>query len=476
MKLNIAASFRNKKFRYGGYSALITVVVIAILIIVNLVVDQIPWKVDLTKNRYFSLSEQSYKTMDNIKKDVTIYGLYKTGQENLTVKEILNQYANYSDKIKIKFIDPVKNPTFAQKYSQDGTSLSEGSLIVDAGDKYKVIDQYALVNTSYNQYSGQMQADSLAVEQQVTGALIYVTSEKSSVLYALQGHNEEAVPSDLSKQLGNQNFELKELNLVTSDKVPDDAEAILVLSPKKDISAEEDKKLRDYLSKGGRAIFMMDLLNNELPNFQALFNSYGVELERAMVMDGDRSHNAGDPVLLVPSFGAHDIVSPLKSNKLTVIMPATQPIKEVSIKKRSLEIQPLLTTSSNSWAKVNLEFTSSEKEAGDLEGPFNVAVAITDKSSDVNVKDTKIILMGSSAIVNSQITTQFPANIDMVMNSINWLRDQTENISIAPKSLTPDYLNMTSLQVIILAAIVVIVIPLIILGMGLRVWLVRRHL
>lgn len=149
MKLNIAASFRNKKFRYGGYSALITVVVIAILIIVNLVVDQIPWKVDLTKNRYFSLSDQSYRTMDTIKKDITIYGLYKTGQENLTVKEILDQYANYSDKIKIKFIDPVKNPTFAQKYSQDGTSLSEGSLIVDAGDKYKVIDQYDQIGRAH---------------------------------------------------------------------------------------------------------------------------------------------------------------------------------------------------------------------------------------------------------------------------------------------------------------------------------------
>lgn len=475
MKINLGKSFHSKNFKYGGYSALVTAVVIAILIAVNLVVSQIPWKADLTKNRFFSLSDQSYKTMDNIKKDVTIYALYQTGQENSLIKEILNQYAKYSDKIKIKYIDPVKNPTFAQKYTTSGQTLSTGSLIVDAGDKHKVIDSTDLVNISYDQTSGQPYADSLIVEQQVTGALLYVTSDKSSVIYNLQGHNEETVPSALSKQLSAQNFEVKDLNLLTSS-VPSDAEAVMVISPKSDISQAESEKLKAYLQNGGRAIFLMDILQDELPNFQALFNSYGVELKHAVVMDGDSSHNYGDPINLIPSFGDSDIVSPLKNNNLMVVVPGAQPIEEVSIKKRTIEIDPLLTTSSNSWAKTNLQSTTQEKESGDLEGPFNVAVAITDKSSDTNIKDTKIVLISSSNLISSQVAAQIPNNVDLVMNSINWLRDQTENISIAPKSLTSDYLNITSLQVLLLSAIVVILIPLVILGMGIRVWLVRRHL
>lgn len=475
IKFNIAASFRNKKFKYGGYAALMTAVVLAILIAINLVVDQIPFKLDLTQNQLFSLSQQSYKVMDGLKKNITIYGLYKTGQENATVKEILNKYADYSDKIKVKFIDPVKNPTFAQKYSKDGSTLNNGTLIVDAGDKFKVIDSYDLVNYSYDDY-GQPYADSLAIEQQVTGAIIYATSEKSAVIYNLQGHNEGTIPGDLSKQLESENYEVKDLNLVTSDKVPADAEAILIISPKTDISSDEDKKLRDYLSNGGRAIFLMDLLKNELPNFQALFKSYGVELQHVLVMDGDRSHNAGNPALLVPILGDHDILSPLKTDNMLVVMPAAQPIKTLDVKKRSLDIQPLLTTSNNSWGRVNLESTSVEKEANDVSGPFTVAVAITDKSSDQNIKDTKIIVIGTSAFLDSQIASQMPGNMNMLLNGVNWLRDQTEDISIRPKSLTSSYLNMTSLQAIIFSGIVVILIPLVVLGTGLKVWLGRRHL
>lgn len=51
---SIRNSFRDKKFKYGGYATLMTAVVIAIAIIINLVVDQINWKLDLTQNQMFS--------------------------------------------------------------------------------------------------------------------------------------------------------------------------------------------------------------------------------------------------------------------------------------------------------------------------------------------------------------------------------------------------------------------------------------
>ena len=85
----IFKSFKDKKFKYGGYATLMVAVVIAVLAAINILVDQLPWKADLTKEKIYSLSEQTYSILDSLEKDVMIYALYEVGRENPTVDEIL---------------------------------------------------------------------------------------------------------------------------------------------------------------------------------------------------------------------------------------------------------------------------------------------------------------------------------------------------------------------------------------------------
>ena len=103
-------SFKNKKFRYGGYATAITAVALAILIIINLLVGKLNLKVDLTKNKLFSLSEQTYNVLDKLNKNVTIYVFDEAGKENETIKEIADKYAARSKKIDVQFKDPIKYP------------------------------------------------------------------------------------------------------------------------------------------------------------------------------------------------------------------------------------------------------------------------------------------------------------------------------------------------------------------------------
>jgi len=147
------------------------------------------------------------------------------------------------------------------------------------------------------------------------------------------------------------------------------------------------------------------------------------------------------------------------------------------MKKRSLKIEPLLVTSENSWAKVNMEATTLEKEEGDIEGPINIAVAITDEIyKDNETKETKLVVISNADFLGSSLASQVPGNTNFFMNSLNWLQDREENISIRPKSLTVPRLNINASQQLILAGVVVILIPLAILASGLFVWLRRRHL
>lgn len=469
-------SFKDKKFKYGGYATMMTAFVLAILVVVNLVVGQIPFKLDLTENHMFSLSDQTESVLKNLDQDIEIIGMYQSGQENIMLDEILQKYRRGSKHISITYIDPVKNPTFSSQYTKDGTSLGEGSYIVESGDKYKVIDYMDLFNINSDQY-GQSQIESLAVEQRVTSAIQYVTADELPTVYTLEGHMEQALPTQIQQQMELENYEVQSLSLLTEESVPSDATILMVVAPQRDISIEEEEKIREFLENHGRAVFLMDVTEEETPNFDSILKSYGVGLNKALTVEGDKNHYFQNPAWIVPNMESHDIISPMKSNKMQVLAVGAQGIVDLDVKKRSTEIQPLLVTSDNAWGRTDLSSTSSEKEEGDIEGPFNIAVAITDKEwneKESEYDETKLVVVGDAEFLNPQFANI--GNFDFVLNSLNWLQDEQESISIRPKSLTSQYLNINAFQKLVLAGVTVILIPLIILGAGLAMWLRRRHL
>lgn len=472
IKLNFKKSFMEKKFRYGGYATLVTAVVLAILLIVNLLVGQLNWKVDLTKNKLFSLSEQSDKILDELNKDITIYVFEEPGKEDPVVKTILEKYTTRSNKVKIEYKDPVKYPALAKQYNQNGNDVSQGSIVVSADSKFKLIGPEDLMNYSYDQY-GQTVADSIAIEQRITGAMIYITSTETPIVYTLKGHEEEELPADITKQMEFENYTVKDLNLLLKSATLTPGSTLFVVSPKRDISNDELTTIKDFLLKGGKAIFFMDIVNVDMPNFQSILNTYGIGVKRTVVVEGDPNYSAGgNPVFLVPDMGGHEIVNLLKSGNLPVLIPGAQALELKDLKKSTTTIEPLLTTSKNSWGKANLNASTVEKQAGDFQGPFTLAVAVTDAvSSEIN---TKLVVVSNGLFVDPQYVAN-GGNIDFVMNSISWLQDKKDNISIRPKSLMEGNLNINDAERLLLSGVVVIVIPAAIAVLGIMIWLRRKR-
>lgn len=471
----VRQSFNNKNFKYGGYATILTFILVGMLIILNLLAEQIPLKLDLSKNKIFSLSKQTYQIITDLKQDITIYALYEPGKEDQSIIEILKKYTDRTNKIKLKNIDPNKNPGFTKRYAKDGESLGIGSLIIESGKRVKVIPASDLFNFDYsNPY--QPNVTSLAVEQRVTGAIMFVKSGKAPKVYTLEGHGEQSLSPEISKQLETENYELKSINLYTTP-LPQDMNILLVNSPQRDLTMAEVDKIRNFLTNKGRAIFLVDLVKNQMPNLQTLLRSYGIALQQVAIVEGDNSHYIqNNPLWIQPEMGSHQIVDSLVSEKMPVIIPVAQSIKILDVKKRSLEIEPLLTTSATAWGKTNLNSTSLNKTGSDINGPFNIGVAITDQSGENETAESRIVVIGNAMFISSDIINSIPGNANLLMNSFSWLQDQKVSLSIKPKSLLSMRLNINGFQTLLLSGFVVIIIPLSILGLGLMVWLKRRHL
>jgi ABC-type uncharacterized transport system involved in gliding motility auxiliary subunit len=471
----VKRSFNTKNVKYGGYTTLLSFLLIGMLIAVNLLADQIPFKFDLSRNKIYSLSKETYQILDNLKQDITIYALYKSGQENTDITDILSKYSDHTKKIQLKFIDPDKNPGFVKRYLKDGETLNFGSVIIESGKQFKAIPAHDLFIFDYsNPY--QPNITSLAVEQRITGAIMYLSTGKVPKLFILEGHGESSLPLEITKQLETENYEIKPINLYTNP-LPQDMDILLVTSPQHDFTSDEANKVRTYLNNGGRAIFLMDLQKKLPSNLQSLLQSYGLALQQTMIIEDDSTRFIqNNPFLIQPKMAAHPILDPLISDKLPVIIPYARGIKILDAKKRSLTIEPLLTTSVSAWGKINLDDPSLEKSQNDLSGPFNLAVAVSDKLTEDTSKQAKLIVIGNSMFASSEIINSIPGNASFLMNCINWLQDQNVSLGIKPKSLLTMRLDINSLQTLMLSGLVVIIIPLSILCVGLVVWLRRRHL
>jgi ABC-2 type transport system permease protein len=480
--MNLFDSLKGRKLRFGGYATLLILAVLAVVVVINVLVGKIPGKLDLTQNRLYSLSEETYTLLDQLKSDVSIITVARAGSEDPTIQEILAKYAARSRHIKLQTLDPDRNPGWARQYDPSGQGISPGSLVVVDGKKFKTIGLYDMYNYDTSNPNQQPQLTSLSVEQRVTSALLFVTADKNVTLGVLQGHGEQTLDTlGLGGAVGNENYAVKELSLLSEKTVPADTDILLILAPKTDLAAQDVEKIHAWLDQGGRAVILMNIITRQapMPNLQSLLQSYGVQVQNVVVVEADQNRVAAqNPLYVIPTQEMHDILAPLRKNSYDIVMPAAQSVQTMELKKKSLKIDPLLTSSSKSYGIRDIPSAKSLARGPDsLPGPFTLAVAITDAAPDpTSGKDAKLIVAGDIQFLGQAITSQVPGNGDFFMNSLGWLRGQKQTITVRPKSLMQMRLSLSQLQAMLYAGLVVILIPALVLGGGFAVWVRRRHL
>ncbi|MDC7232599.1 MAG: Gldg family protein, partial [Spirochaetales bacterium] len=179
----------NFKARHAGMAALLNIAVLGGLIIFNLLVQNIPAQWDMTKRKLFSLTDQTVSLINNLDRDIQIYLLAKPGQEPKDIKEVLDRYAGASSRIRLDVIDPDRNPGLISQFTEEGQTVSAGSVIVSSGLYSRVINRMDMYSISYSQ-QGQPQVLGMTVEQRITSALSYVSTGKEPRVYVLEAHNE----------------------------------------------------------------------------------------------------------------------------------------------------------------------------------------------------------------------------------------------------------------------------------------------
>ncbi|MBR0140034.1 MAG: GldG family protein [Firmicutes bacterium] len=475
---------QTKSLRLGGYSVLASAIVIAIAVAVNLFAGAIPAKYtrfDTSAKELYTLGDTTMKVLQNLDQDVEILWLVSDGSEDKTVQLLLDEYVSGSKHIKLRKQDPDINPALIAQYT--GT-FRENSLLVKAGDRDRFVDFYDIYTVEYDpntyMYTGDYSIN-FSGENAITGAINYVTNAELPKVYALKGHGEAELSTNLNADVKLANVEIAELNLMGSDRVPEDADAVFIFDPQSDLNDEERTKLENYLAMGGNLLLITGVQEDgkALESFNKLMEPYGVTAVDGMVIDQNSGNYAsGLPYNLLPDIVTNTITLPVKNNNYRVLMPYAQGLQVETLGDTTILTNKLFRTSNSAYSKVaGYNMQTFEKEAGDIEGGFALGVAITKTLSEELQIYSKMVWYTTPYLLNEDVSKSVGgANETIFINTLAWLCDSEEGgVVISAKSMADETLNMSASTVNILTVVFVGVIPLAYLAIGIIVWVRRRH-
>lgn len=450
-----------RQTKYAAYAFTYIVIVIAAIVIANVLADRYNKSYDLTANKRYSLSGQTAKIVKGLKQNAVIT-YFNRSTRFRDGKDLLDQYANLSPKVQVKYIDPDKDPELAREYG-----IREfGTAIVQIGSKHE-------------------EAKSMT-EEGITGAFIRNLKSNARTVCFASGSGEHQVDnsnrdgfSHFKELLGKDNYESKSVDLLSKAEVPIDCTTLVIAGPTKNYEQPEVDAIKQYVENGGRVFFMLDpplkLGHEETADNDALTNllaSWGVNVSKDLILDFNpmgQLAGVGPQVALVTSYASQPIVDQMAGTATGFPLSRSLEIKNTD----KTSVQKLFDSSAESVATSKLSSAAIDpKDPQNKKGPFTLAAAGTYSTGKDNSQGRFVVVGSSTWAANRFIG--FNGNDDLASNAVNWLSSDEDLISIRPKPPEDRRITMTSRQLAWVRATSQFVLPLVVVILGVGVWWKRR--
>src|SRR6201997_4458410 len=381
-----------RQTKYAAYATTYILVVIAVIVAVNVLADRFNKSYDATSNKRYSLSEQTAKIVKGLKQDATIT-YFNQSTRFRDGKDLLDQYANLSPKVKVEYVDPDKNPQAAR----EAGIRNLGTAVVQIGARKE-------------------EAKSMT-EEGITGAFIRDLKNTTRTVCFVEGSGEHRLDdsereglSRFKDLLSKDNYETKSIDLLQKAEVSGDCTTLVVAGPTRNYVQLEVDAIKKYVEDGGRALILMDaplkMGRSEIADNDALasvLQSWGITLNQDLILDLNplgQIVGVGPQVALVTNYGSQAIVNDMKGTATGFPLSRSMEIKSTN----KTTVDKLFDSSSTSLATTNLNSSSvNVNDPKNKKGPLTIAAAGTYNTGKENSQGRFVVAGSSSWLANGVI-------------------------------------------------------------------------
>ena len=497
----VGRSFGRRQTRYGALAGTSILLVVAIVVALNYVLARQNQRWDLTEGGQYSLSDQTRQVLDTLAAPVRIL-VFAREPDFPRFQDRLEGYAYRSGRVTIDYIDADRQPMLARRYDVQ----TYGTIVFEYEDRVERVDSDA--------------------EQDLTNALIKVVEGAQQTVYFLEGHGEKTHAdsnrdgySTVSAALELDNFEVDSLVLAQQGAIPDDATVVVAAGPQTDLLPGEIDALGAYLDRGGKLLLLLDPpVTGDEPapeGLLGLVRAWGIEVGTDVVVDASgvgQLFGADASVPVAASYPFHPITE--RFNLLTAY-PLARSVSAAAGRPDGRIAQSFIETGPQSWLEADIDSLVTgqvelDEESGDRPGPVAIGMAVSapapapadagDGAGEAGAEDdaaqgspadapdgesdpeggddpappeTRLAVIGDSDFASNAVVG-IQGNRDMFLNTVNWLAQQENLISIRAREPEDRRLTLTASAQRRIFWLSVLLLPAAILGVGVYTWMSRR--
>lgn len=454
-----------RKLKKGGYTAILSVIVIAAIVVLNMIVGRLPEKVrqwDMSSSQIYTLGTTTKDLVKGLDKDVTIYVVGDPSIVDKRITSFVKRYEDLSKHIKVETVDSILHPNQVNQLKAENNSLL---VSCEATNKTESIPFSSIIKTdeaSYYYY-GQSKEMEFDGEGQLTSAISRVTNNVEKKVYVTEGHKEAQFGTIATDMLKKSNLTVTPINLLTEGSIPKDCELLLMNAPEADLAADEKKMVTEYLNSGGNVMILAGYTEKDRTNLNELLNEYGLNMENGLAAD-TKNFYQNNPYYIFPTIPAGNELTQGTDAKSVSLVLQSGAMTQLKDLPQGVEVTPFMETSE----KGMLVMADKQEEGTYLLG------AVAKKTLDSGV--ARLTVLTTPSLIDEGLNTSFTNlnNMNLFMNAVIANYPEVANVSIPAKSLDVGYNTVTKGG--LWGVLFVVVVPVLTLLTGLVIWLKRRRL
>jgi ABC-type uncharacterized transport system involved in gliding motility auxiliary subunit len=509
----IARRLARRQTRYGLNVLLMAVLLVLVIGFVEYFSVRYNKRVDLTEGRRYTLSAQTVKVVRDLKKPVKAVAFFRAGgtgavEDRRTAEDLLRQYADLSSNFRYEFVDPDKDIGLAKRYkiTMYGTVVLETpeddpGLAAARPKPPEEAPAPAKGDVKAAKKAGAgpavaeraMREEQLAEvsEERLTNAVVKLTRSGRRTIYFTQGHGEGGITDAgergfglLRQEVEKSNYVVKDLLLARDKEVPQDATAVVILGPQRDIPEAELAVFEGYLARGGKLLVMADPLTGA--SLKPFLAKYAISLGNDIVMSRQFPLGTGPQVPAVNQYGNHPITRDLQGT--LTIFPLVRSVDVAEKPGQGISVEKLIETPPYpvSWAQPDAQREIQYNAARDRRGPVPIALVATIQEKPPAAGEPKkaeeaprpgtarVVVFGNSRFASNPLL-RLEGNRDLVMNAISWLAEEEDLIAIRPRDPKSAPLLLAEAQAKVFWFVPLVVLPVAVAGVGVGVFVRRRR-